>query len=60
MAQSDRKIEGLALIDAEVIALVEVNPLSALETLRQGLEEKGVVYESNILAQANELHIGVQ
>ena len=55
----ERQIEGLALLDAEVVTLVEINPLSALETLRQGLEDKGVMYETSILPQANDLHIGV-
>ena len=55
----ERQVEGLSLLDAEVVALVEINPLSALETLRQGLEAKGVIYESSIIAQANDLHIGV-
>lgn len=55
----ERQIEGLALLDAEVVALVEINPLSALETLRQGLEDKGVLYETRILPQASDLHIGV-
>lgn len=55
----ERQVEGLALLDAEVVALVEINPRSALETLRQGLEDKGVIYETNIIPQANDLHIGV-
>ncbi|MFC2131550.1 endonuclease/exonuclease/phosphatase family protein [Bacteroidota bacterium] len=54
-----RQIEGLILLDAEVVVLVEINPLSALETLRQGLEDKGVIYEPSILHQANDLNIGV-
>ncbi len=53
------QVEGLALLDAEVVTLVEINPLSALETLRQGLEDKGVIYETSIIPQANNLHIGV-
>ncbi len=55
----ERQVEGLALLDAEVVTLVEINPLSALETLRQGLEERGVIYETSIIPQANDLHIGV-
>lgn len=54
-----RQVEGLALLDAEVIALVEINPFSALETLRQGLEDKGVIFETSILPQNGDLHIGV-
>jgi len=41
------QVEGLALLDAEVVALVEVNPLSALQTLRDGLAAKGVTYNSS-------------
>lgn len=55
----ERQIEGLALLDAEVVALVEISPLSVLESLRQGLEDKGVLYEASIIPQANDLHIGV-
>ena len=54
-----RQVDGLALLDAEVVALVEINPLSALETLRQGLSEMGVTYSGSVLPQANDLHIGV-
>ncbi len=54
-----RQVEGLALLDAEVVALVEINPISAIETLKQGLQSKGLNYESTILAQENDLNIGV-
>lgn len=55
----EKQIEGLALLDAEVIALVEINPQSALKTLQQGLKQKGVIYDSKLIPQANDLHIGV-
>ena len=55
----ERQVEGLALLDAEVVVLVEVNPLSALDALKQGLVDKGVTYETSILPQQNDLHIGV-
>lgn len=55
----EHQVDGLTLLDAEVVALVEINPLSALETLRQGLEDKGVIYETIIIPQSNDLHIGV-
>ena len=55
----ERQVEGLSLLDAEVVALVEINPLSALETLRQGLAEKEVAYNASIVSQASDLHIGV-
>jgi endonuclease/exonuclease/phosphatase family metal-dependent hydrolase len=55
----ERQVEGLALLDAEVVALVEINPLSALETFKQGLQDKGVSYEYTVLEQENDLNIGV-
>lgn len=55
----ERQIEGLSLLDAEVIALVEVNPVEALETLQAGLARKGVNYEGHIIPQESDLHIGV-
>ena len=54
-----RQVEGLALLDAEVVVLVEINPFAALETLRKGLQDRGVIYKTSILRQANKLHIGV-
>jgi endonuclease/exonuclease/phosphatase family metal-dependent hydrolase len=54
-----RQIEGLALLDAEVIALVEISPQKALETLKQGLTDKGVSYKTSIIPQNGNLHIGV-
>ena len=55
-----RQAEGLALLDAEIVTLVEINPLGALETLRKELEDKHkVIYQTCIVPQANDLHIGV-
>lgn len=54
-----RQVEGLALLDAEVVTLVEVNPLEALDTLRVGLEEYGLKYDSVIVEQNSDLHIAV-
>lgn len=54
-----RQIEGLLLLDAEVVALVEVNPLSAIDTIKQGLGERGVAYNASIIPQAKDLHLGV-
>jgi exonuclease III len=51
--------EGLALLDAEVVALVEINPISALDTIIAELEQKGVTYKSAIVPQSSDLHIGV-
>ena len=55
----DRQVEGLSLLDAEIIALVEINPISALDHLKQGLAAKGVNYNSIILPQENDLNLGV-
>ena len=54
-----RQVEGLTMLDAEVVALVEINPESALQALQQGLAAKGVSYHTSILPQENNLHIGV-
>jgi len=54
-----RQVEGLALLDAEIVALVEINPQSSLDELRAGLADVGVEYESVLLRQKSELHIGV-
>jgi endonuclease/exonuclease/phosphatase family metal-dependent hydrolase len=58
-ARLERQVEGLSLLDAEVVALVEVNPIEALETLQAGLERKGVKYNRHVLPQESDLHIGV-
>lgn len=55
----ENQIEGLAMLDAEVVALVEINPIAALETIKTGLSEKGLSYNHSILPQADKLHIGV-
>ena len=55
----ERQVEGLVLLDAEVIALVEIHPLSVIEKLQQGLQAKGANYEYAILKQENNLNIGV-
>lgn len=57
----EKQIDGLAVLDAEVVALVEVNPPEALEILRQGLEDKGGCYHKTMLEQTSgsDLHIGI-
>lgn len=56
----DLQAKGLALLDAEVVALVEINPISAIESLRKRLDsEFKVKYETIILPQNNKLNIGV-
>lgn len=54
-----KQIEGLAMIDAEVVALVEINPIEALDTIVAGLSEKGLNYSYTILPQQDKLHIGI-
>ena len=51
--------KGLALLDAEIIALVEINPMTAIDVLRDELAEMGVLYNTLVLPQQNDLHIGV-
>ena len=55
----DRQAEGLGLLDAEVVALVEINPESALDGLRTRLHTMGVDYHSAIIPQTNKLKIGL-
>ena len=52
--------EGLALLDAELITLVEVSPLSHIERLIQLLDQNyGLKYDHTILPQPNgNIHIG--
>jgi len=53
------QIESLAIIDAEAIVLVEVKPFTYMESLIDGLAEKGCIYESVILPQTSDLNIGI-
>jgi len=55
----EKQVEGLALLDAEVITLVEINPLSVLTKLQQGLLAKGAEYDFTVLEQENNMNIGV-
>ncbi len=61
-ASSDRvthQIEGLALLDAELITLVEVSPIEHIDRLALGLADKGLDYQVKILPQPNgNIHIG--
>jgi hypothetical protein len=60
---SDRKlanqVEGLAILDAEIVTLVEVKPFAHMQRLIDGLAQKGCVYDSAMLAQSSDLNIGV-
>ena len=54
-----RQAEGLALLDAELVTLVEVNPTTYIDDLVTELASYGVNYNSSIVAQPNgNLHIG--
>ena len=58
-AKLARQVEGLAILDAEIITLVEVKPFAHMQRLIDGLAEKGCIYESVMLPQASDLNIGV-
>ncbi len=62
-ANSERvihQIEGLALLDAELITLVEVSPIEHINRLAAGLADKGLDYQVKILQQPNgNIHIGL-
>ncbi len=50
---------GLALLDAELVTLVEVNPLSLIHDLAAELQHYGLTYQAAILQQPNSsLNIG--
>lgn len=54
-----RQVEALSMLDAEVVALVEINPIDVIDKLIDGLNEKGIRYRKSILPQSNDLNIGV-
>ncbi len=54
-----KQVEGLAMMDAEVVALVEINPIESLERIKAGLKECGITYHSELLPQQDKLHLGV-
>lgn len=58
--KAKNQAEGLALLDAELVALVEVSPISHIKRLAQLLEEKYEVhYNHTIMEQPNgNIHIG--
>ena len=60
---SDKKfknqVDGLAILDAEIITLVEVKPIAYIDRLIEGLKQKGCDYEKRILPQPGDLNIGV-
>ncbi|MBL4628155.1 MAG: GMP synthase [Roseicyclus sp.] len=58
--KAERQAEGLALLDADFVTLVEVNPISHITTLAETLSQDfGVDYSHTILPQPDsDLHIG--
>lgn len=57
--QAARQALGLALLDADLVALVEVFPITHIERLAELLAEKSLNYDITILPQpASHLHIG--
>lgn len=58
--KAKNQAEGLALLDAELVTLVEVSPLSHITELANRLKNDfGVTYEHKIVAQPNSnIHIG--
>lgn len=59
--RAKKQAEGLALLDAELVTLVEVSPLSHIDRLTQLLsDEFDVAYNYTILQQPNgNIHIGL-
>lgn len=57
--RAQKQAEGLALLDAEFVTLVEVSPLSHIEILVRKLAAYGVEYNHTILKQPHgNIHIG--
>ncbi len=58
-ARIERQAEGLALLDAELVTLVEVSPIEHIDRLVTKLAEFGLNYTAKILPQPNgNIHIG--
>lgn len=54
-----KQAEGLALLDAELVTLVEVSPIEHIDWLVAELADYGLTYERKILPQPNgNIHIG--
>ena len=54
-----KQVEGLAVLDAEVVTLVEVKPFAYMQKLIDGLNAKGHDYGFKMLQQQRDLNIGV-
>ena len=55
----ENQVKGLAILDAEVVTLVEVKPFDHIHALIDGLAALGVEYEFKMLQQQSDLNIGV-
>ena len=58
-ARMANQVTGLAILDAELVTLVEVKPFAHMQRLIDGLEDCGCVYNSVMLPQASDLNIGI-
>ncbi|MGZ2258574.1 endonuclease/exonuclease/phosphatase family protein [Roseobacter sp. A03A-229] len=57
--KAEKQAEGLALLDAEFVTLIEVSPVTYIETLVEKLKTFGVDYNHTILPQRRgNIHIG--
>lgn len=57
--RAKNQVEGLAILDAELVTLVEVRPFDHMQRLIDGLADKGCTYYSAMLAQTSDLNIGL-
>lgn len=57
-ARTERQIEGLSLLDAELVTLVEVKPFSHMQRLADGLSALGSPYKWKMIQQPGDLNIG--
>jgi hypothetical protein len=48
-ARLEEQVKALQLLDAEVVTLVEVNPVSVLDRLQAKLGEAGLAYEDPVI-----------
>ena len=55
----ENQVKGLAILDAEIVTLVEVKPISYIDRIIEGLRDKGCEYDKRILQQSEDLNIGV-
>jgi endonuclease/exonuclease/phosphatase family metal-dependent hydrolase len=55
----DKQADALAMLDAEVIAIVEVQPVTALESLKNKLNAMGLCYDFRIIDQTAIQDLGI-